>query len=235
MADGAPIAPTPAAIPPELLIWLSPAFPTGGFAFSHGLERLVEAKTVTDRAGLEGFLRDLAAHGGLGNDLILLVEAWQAASTGDAARLDTAAEIAAALQPTAERRLESLTQGGAFAAAVLAAWPCDTLARLASSHAARLAYPVAVGTATGARGIDLDATLDAFALSVATNLVSAAIRLSVVGQFDGQRVIAAVLDDLRAAARRAATSTLHDLGTATFATDLASMEHETQQTRLFRS
>jgi urease accessory protein len=222
-----------AAFPAELFLWLSPAFPVGGFAFSHGLEKLVEDGIVSDRASLGAWLTDLATSGSLRNDLLLLAEAWRAGQAQDTARLIAVAELAAALQPGAERQLETLTQGRGFGAACTAAWEVPSLALLAQSN--RLAYPIAVGAAAADRNIPLAPTLDAYALGFCSNLMSAAIRLSVIGQFDGQRVLADLLPILKAAALDAASGTLDDLGGACFASDLASLAHETQHVRLFRS
>ena len=235
MADGAPGRTIDAGFAPELLIWLSPAFPTGAFAFSHGLERLVEARVVRDRATLVDWLRDLASLGGLRNDCVLLAAAWRAAAKADAAMLEDVAELAAALAPSAERQLETLTQGRAFAAAIAAAWSCPSLARLLERGDGAIAYPLAVGAATADRAIELGDVLRAYVVAFATSLVSAAIRLSVIGQFDGQRVLAEILDDLRSLAAWAETTSLDDLGGAMLLSDIASMEHETQYTRLFRS
>jgi urease accessory protein len=221
------------AFPAELFLWLSPAFPVGGFAFSHGLEKLVEDGIVSHRANLTAWLTDLATAGSLRNDLLLLAEAWRAVGAKDIPRLLAAAELAAALQPGAERQLESLTQGRGFGAACTAAWEVPNLALLAQRN--RLAYPVAVGAAAADRNIALEATLDAYPLGFCCNLMSAAIRLSVIGQFDGQRVLADLLPILKAAALDAASGNLDDLGGACFASDLASLAHETQHVRLFRS
>src|SRR5689334_11496461 len=46
-----------------LLLWLSPAFPVGAFAYSHGLEWAVAAGDITDAASLGGWLRDLLDFG----------------------------------------------------------------------------------------------------------------------------------------------------------------------------
>ena len=222
-----------AAFPAELFLWLSPAFPVGGFAFSHGLEKLVEDGIVSDRASLGAWLTDLATSGSLRNDLLLLAEAWRAGQAKDTARLLAVAELAAALQPGAERQLEALTQGRGFGAACTAAWDVPSVALLAQSN--RLAYPVAVGAAAADRQIALEATLDAYALGFCSNLMSAAIRLSVIGQFDGQRVLADLLPVLKTTTHEAILGTLDDLGSACFVSDLASLAHETQHVRLFRS
>lgn len=221
------------AFPAELFLWLSPAFPVGGFAFSHGLEKLVEDGSVSDRASLAAWLTDLALSGSLRNDLLLLAEAWRAVGAQDTPRLHTVAALAAALQPGAERQLETLTQGRGFGAACTAAWDVPSVALLAQNN--RLAYPVAVGAAAADLKIPVEPTLDAYALGFCSNLMSAAIRLSVIGQFDGQRVLAELLPVVQAAALDAASGSLDDLGGACFASDLASLAHETQHVRLFRS
>jgi urease accessory protein len=95
--------------------------------------------------------------------------------------------------------------------------------------------PVAVAVAAAGHDVDLPSVLEAYAVAFVGNLVSAAIRLSVIGQTDGQRIIADLMPALRTAATAALATTLDDVGGATFAADLAAVHHETQYTRLFRS
>ena len=222
-------------VPAQLLVWLSPAFPVGAFAYSHGLEKAVEKGLIKDRATLSSWIEDLIAHGSLRNDLILLAAAWRASTRQNAAELSEVAELAAALQPSAERRLETITQGGSFLLQIDAAWPCAAVGLLRAAHAGDIAYPIAVGVAAAGHDLSLAPTLLGYGMAFVGNLLSASIRLSVIGQTDGQRVTAALLPHLQEAATRAADSTLDDIASATFAADLASMQHETQYTRLFRS
>ena len=218
-----------------LLVWLSPAFPVGGFAYSHGLEWAHEAGDVVDRDSLERWLSDLLACGAARNDAILFACAHRAAALDDREMLAGVAELALALAGTAERRLETATQGEAFVAAAGAAWPCAALDRLRGVAPGPVGYPVAVGVTTAGHGIALVESLEAFGLGFVQNLVSAAVRLGVVGQTDGQRVIAALLPAVRELAAFAETASLDDLGGCAFRSDLASLQHETQYTRLFRS
>lgn len=211
----------------RLLAWLSPAFPTGGFAWSHGIEWAVEAGDVTDGASLGDWLADVLRHGSGRNDAILLRHAHRAA--GDAAALAALAEFARAAAGARERRAESIGQGNAFAAAA-AAWGAEALRGIAD-----LPYPVAVGALAGAHGIAEDAAAAGFLQAVAANLTSAAVRLIPLGQSAGLSVLAgleAAILDVAVATRDA---TLDDFGGACFRADLAAMRHETQYTRLFRS
>jgi urease accessory protein len=224
---------TPALPELPLLIWLSPAFPIGGFAYSHGLEWAHESGKVTDAASLRSWLADIIAFGAPRNDAILLAASWCAAQLDDAGKLVELNALALALAGSRERYLETSTQGNAFAAAVRAAWPSDTL-YYPQIHD-DLAYPVSVGIAAAGHRLALAATLEAFVVSVVVQLVSAAVRLGSIGQTDAQQVIAALVPDCRAVAAFAASSGPEDLGSAAWHSDLCSLNHETQYTRLFRS
>jgi urease accessory protein len=218
-----------------LLVWLSPAFPVGAFAYSHGLEWAYEAGDVTDAVRLEAWLADLLAVGAARNDAILFAEAYRAVAAQEAERLASIAELAVALASAAERRLETVMQGDAFIAALAAAWPSPALDFLRGAWRDGIAYPVAVATAAAAHAIPLTAALEAFALAFLSNLVSAAVRLGILGQSEGQRVIAALIPAVEDLASFAVGSSLDDLGGAAFRSDLAALRHETQYTRLFRS
>ena len=213
-----------------LFVWLSPAFPVGAFAYSHALEWAAEAGDLNDADALRVWLEDLCDFGGPRLDVGLFAAAFRAA--GDAAALAEVNELAVALAGSAERRLETTAQGGAFVTAAKAAWDCAPLASLSEVP---VAYPVAVGATCAGHGFTLKRALPAFAVSVFANLVSAAVRLSVIGQTDGQRVIAALMPRIRALATQAEGAELASLGGCAFRSDLASLQHETQYSRLFRS
>jgi urease accessory protein len=227
---------TPAALK-KLLAWLSPSFPVGGFSYSHGLEWAIEDGTVKTPADLEAWLADILRHGAGWSDAVLFAHAHRAASADDGAGLAAIDELAVALQPSKERRLEATAQGRAFLSTVAATWPNERLATAASAFPsdAPVAYAVAVALACGAHDIPLAPALNAFLGGFVANLVSAAVRAVPLGQTDGQRVIAALSPLAESTARSASEATLDDLGGAAWRADIASMKHETQYTRLFRS
>jgi len=222
---------------PDLLltIWLSPSFPVGAFAYSHGLEWAVESGDVKDEPTLVAWLTDVIEHGSARADCVLLATAHRATQAGDAAALACVNELAIALAPSAERRLETMQQGRSFMEAVSAAWSVPRLVEARATLGEQVAYPVALGVAAGAHDIPLARACEAYALAFAANLVSAAVRLSVVGQTQGQKALAALAAPISALGAFAAQATLDDLGGAAFRSDIASMRHETQYSRLFRS
>lgn len=217
-----------------LLLWLSPAFPVGSFAYSHGLEWAVEAGDVVDAATLEAWLGDLLKFGAPRSDAVLFACAFGAAQSSDWTQLNEINALAVALAGSAERRLETCAQGGAFLSAMRAAWACPALSRLPAGGEP-VAYPVAVGAAAAGHGLKLDPSLQAFVLSLFANLVSAAVRLGAIGQTDGQKTLAGLLRDVRRLALEAAGAGLGDLGACAFRSDIAAIRHETQYSRLFRS
>src|SRR5271170_416719 len=221
--------------PLPLLIWLSPGFPVGAFAYSHGLEWAVEAGDIVDARSLEAWLADLMEFGALRSDAILFSVAFRSAAAADWPALIETNALAVALSPSAERRLETTAQGAAFVAAARAAWDCEPLRRLDRAPEELIAYPIAVAAAASGHGLPLLASLEAFALAQAANLVSAALRLGPIGQTDGQRILAALLPRIRALAREARHASLAALGGGAFRSDIAAMRHESQYSRLFRS
>jgi urease accessory protein len=98
-----------------------------------------------------------------------------------------------------------------------------------------LPYPVAVGVIAAGHGIPLDPALTAFLHAIVANLISAGVRLIPLGQTDGLRVLAAFEPILATIAARALACPLEAVGSAAFRADIASIRHEMQYTRLFRS
>ena len=222
----------------RLLAWLSPGFPVGSFAFSHGLEAAAASGAVRDRYSLQIWISAIVASGGGRVDADILRDAHRASSAGNIGALTDANRRGVAFRATAETRLETTAQGEAFLATCLAAWPnpvLDCWAKGISGRGEAVCYAAAVGAATAQAGIPLDCALLGYLQALGSNLVSAGLRLGVIGQTDGQRILAALEPVIAAAVSGALTRDRASFGSATFAVELASMTHETQYTRLFRS
>ena len=206
-----------------LMQWLSPGYPVGAFAYSHGLERLVDTGAVTSAAEFQDWLSDVLEYGTGRADAILLHCAYHAQNTRSLSELD---DLARALSPSSERRMETQLQGEAFAATTAAIWGGETAPR---------AYPVAVGAAARLKGIDATLTCASYLHAFAANLTSAAIRLIPLGQTEGQAVLAELQRLCQRLAEETSSLTIADIGSSAFAADIASMQHETQYSRQFRS
>ena len=220
------------------MTWLSPGFPVGAFAYSHGLEHAVAHGDVDDAPALIRWIGGILDFGTGRIDAALFRTAHEAIHDADDARLAWAVERGEAQRGTAELALESVAQGRAFLDTMRNVWPHD---RLTAWHEAleasgrKPAYPIAVGVACALTDIALRPALVAYLNAFAANLVSAAVRLVPLGQTDGQRALAALEAPILRAAAAALARRPDDLGGAALAVDWHSMQHETQYTRLFRS
>ena len=233
-APATPIAMTETALY-RLMTWLSPSYPTGAFSYSHGLEYAVETGDIATAESLRHWVGTAITRGAGRSDAVLFAAAWRAQTLADMAQLHTIVELASAWRGTRETAFESEAQGAAFLATTRAAWPHPALDALAQRHAGGVTLPVAVAVSCAAHGVALAPALTAYLHAFASTLVSAGVRLVPLGQTDGQRILAALAQDITAAVAASLTASIDEVGTAAPLLDWCSMRHETQYTRLFRS
>jgi urease accessory protein len=144
------------------------------------------------------------------------------------------AELAAATRGTSEFALESSQQGTACVATLRQAWP-DRILDVLVEMGCQPVLAVVLGARTAGERIPPCLALPAFLHSYVANLVIAGVRLIPLGQTDGQFAIAALEEAVLSASTQGSCATLDELGSAGFMVELASIAHETQYTRLFRS
>lgn len=200
--------------------WLSPAYPVGAFAYSHGLEAAIGAGWIKSGADLRDWLGDILTDGSGRNDCILL----KAAHAGQVS-LDEINATGLAFAASVERRREAMLQGVAFVKTTTAIWDADE---------ADLIYPVAIGAAASRLHIDPTLACAIFLQAMMSNLIAAAQRLMPLGQTEGQAILMVLTPTCQEVAQDASAS-LADLSSSTFLSDIASMQHETQSTRIFRT
>lgn len=205
----------------SLVQWLSPAFPTGAYAYSHGLEFEITAGRVTSAPELADWLGQVLTYGAGLQDAILLAHAL-----APEADLDALAGLARALAPSAERFQETLEQGTAFARATSALTGLDLPPR---------PMPVALGQAAQTLCLPKAQVIALYLHAFTANLVSAAVRFVPLGQTEGQAVLARLHPLIQNIAAQAATASLDDITTSTLRADLAATAHETMPTRIFRT
>jgi urease accessory protein len=200
----------------RLVQWLSPAFPVGSYAYSHGLEWAIAAGEVTTAEELRGWIGAILTEGAGRTDAILLAHALRPAT--DLAALS---ELAQALAASSERLVETLDQGRALG---------QTLGAPES-----LPYPLALGRAARGLGLPVDQVLALYLHAFASTLVQAGVRFIPLGQTEGQGVLAALHPVILAVAKEATEQGLDQIGSGAFRGDLAAMRHETMDVRIFRT
>lgn len=223
MATDVPMA-TPTDI--DLLTltqWLSPAFPIGAYSYSHGLEAAVQDGSVHDANSLAAWIKTVLQYGSGRSDALFLAAAYRAETP---VRLWEVDALCRAFAPSKERLKETSSQGAAFCKVVAELWDVDC---------SDLTYPVAVGRATRWRSIPPLLAAQFYLYASLSNLVSAGMRMSVVGQTEGQKVIRDLSPDCIEIAEDTSDGDLDALSGTAFLADIASMTHETQYSRIFRT
>ena len=216
----------PSAIPTEAarllaVQLLSPAFPTGAFAYAQGLEYAMDRGAVGDGAAMAGWLADVLEYGAGWSDAVILSLALRPGA--DHAALD---ELARALCLTSERLTETLEQGAAFA---------RVAAPLTGAEAAPAALPVAVGRALAGLGLPRAEIIGLYLHGQALNLIQAAVRFMPLGQAEGQRILASLAPVILRLAALATEAGEDDLGGCAIGADMAQARHETMTVRIFRT
>jgi urease accessory protein len=208
----------------RLMTWLSPSFPTGGFSYSHGLEAAIANGQVSTKEELQEWISAIIMHGSIWNDCVLIRKTHGAVNQQ---AIDDCSELAEALAGSRERHLETMKQGEAFLIAAKP-WAINILQQ-------PTALPIAIGCISRANQIDIQSVLVAFLQSFVTQQIQAALRLMPLGQTKGLLVQKELEPVILLASRKAASSTLDDLGSNTMMTEIAAMQHETMASRIFRS
>ena len=200
--------------------WMSPAFPIGAFAYSHGLEWAIDKDHVSNGEKLQKWITDLLEYGSLRTDAIFISLILRG---HDAKKMN---ELSMALCPAGERLLETKLQGSAFAKVIEDVWQKDI---------GELSLPIAVALAAKNQSIEQDLILPAYLHAFCSNLISAAIRLIPIGQTEGQRIMLELYTTISDLVQTASESEIDDLNSACFFSDVSAMEHEYLQPRIFKT
>jgi urease accessory protein len=204
-----------------LLNWMSPTFPIGTFAYSHGLEQSIVDGRLKMSDDVEQWISDLLQSGSGWNDAVLFALCWQQDR-------ETLNDTALALAGSAERYLETTQLGRSFNIAA-AVWTGE------EKRDDVTAYPVAAGAVCAKAGIPQVQAVLAFLQGFSAALVSVAVRLVPLGQTKGLEVLRNLSPVISAVAQRACRATLDDLGGCCISADIAAMKHETLEPRIFRT
>lgn len=202
-----------------LLNWMSPAFPIGAYAYSHGLEQAIADGHVQSGADVEGWIGDVISRGSGWNDAVLFVQEYREQDVND---------LALALCSSRERHSETTQLGAAFLVAASVFAPVAAVGP-------QTAYPIAAARACKAMQLDLHQALLAFLQGFSNALVSVAVRLVPIGQTAGLRAMRTLMPVIADTSFRALSSTVNDLGSCCILSDIAAMKHEVLESRIFRT
>ncbi len=215
----------------RLMQLISPSLPIGGYSYSQGIEWAVETGWISTADDLYQWLEGLLNTNMRYLELPVLQRMLRAWVEPDIDCLNNWNEHLIASRETAELRLEETNRARAFSQLLVSLIP-----------EARQVDPTLWRTQTACYSfacqrwnIEFDAAAHGFLWSWLENLVLSAVKIIPLGQTDGQKTVfklASIIPDIVKQARHVADD---DIGASSMALAIASAQHETQYTRLFRS
>jgi urease accessory protein len=211
----------------------SPALPVGAYGYSEGLEMLVENGTITNADNLKFWLKSELIYGSIRLDAGVIVRAFHAVKTDDIEALKRWNLWLSAARDTEELRAASWQMGRSLIQLLGKLEP--EILPLVHAVGYPSNYAIAFAIACAHWDINIQACLLAYLHSWANNLITAGIKLIPLGQTAGQELLLGLQPLLTTTVEEILLMEDDDLGCCNWGLSLASMQHETQYTRLFRS
>ena len=202
-----------------LQTWFSPAFPTGAFSYSHGMESAIQDNLITDAGSLKSWISLLLSFGSGRNDGLFLKAAYEGVAEANA--------LCLALCGSKERVRETMELGQAFSRVVRAGYDVKL--------PDRTAYPVAVGMTAKQIDLDLALTLQSYLLAFASNLISVGVRTIPIGQQAGLNCLIGLYPVIEKMTKEIKLQSLNELGSGTLVSDLMAIKHENSVPRIYRT
>ena len=215
----------------QLLQLTSPSLPIGGFAWSQGLESAIEQNWLQGEADFANWVEGVLQHNFTWQELPLLARLYQAAVADDMTVLKNWNDVALALRETSELRNEDVQMGGALLK-LMRDLQYPFALRWQSNE---ISYIAAFAIACAHHQIPLSQACTGFVWSWLENQIAAALKLFPLGQTAGQRVFQQIAPLIPAVLEHAQQVQDDEIGFSLPGLILASMQHEEQYSRLFRS
>jgi urease accessory protein len=216
-----------------LLQLASPALPVGAYSYSEGLESLVDNGIISNQQSLRHWLEAELHYGAIRLEAALMVRAYDAASLGDLEALSSWNAWLSAARETEELRNSSWQMGRSLIQLLSKLQP--EIIPMANAVGNPCNYAIAFGIAVAHWDINIKAALLGYLHCWATNLITAGVKLIPLGQTAGQQLLLDLQGLLNTAMEEAIALEDDNLSCCSWGLSLASMQHETQYTRLFRS
>jgi urease accessory protein len=225
----------------RLLQLASPLLPVGGYSYSEGLESLISQGTIgaetaasgTYQVTLQDWIDRELEVGAIRIETAVMDRAYLAGIESDSERLEYWNQWLSAARETEELRQQSWQMGGSLTKLVVALTP--DIQDLISKIDRPCNYAIAFGMIAQYWQIDRQTAIAAYLHSWVTNFLGAGVKLIPLGQTAGQQILWELQGKIDALAQTIPTLADDDLYACSWGLSLASMQHETLYSRLFRS
>nr|WP_242042323.1 urease accessory protein UreF [Leptolyngbya sp. FACHB-541] len=217
----------------HLMQLVSPALPVGAYSYSEGLETLVQSGNLPDAESLQRWLVQELRYGAVRLEGAVMVRVYQAAIASNPSNLNYWNQWLSAFRETEELRQQSWQMGRSLSRLLLELQP--PLEGLLQACGEPCNFAVAFAIASHSWQIDCKTMILGYLHSWSTNLVNAGVRLIPLGQTAGQRLLLELYAEIEATTSSILEMKDEDFGNCSWGVAIASMNHESLYSRLFRS
>ena len=215
--------------------------PVGAYSYSEGLETLVDFAKINNENSLQKWLEHSLKYGAIRLEAAVMVRAYRATIVGDLAALSYWNAWATAAKETEELRLQSWQMGRSLVRLLqdihlpLQANVLPSVQELTEVCGNNCNFAIAFGIAAVKLEIEEGAAVLGYLYSWAANLVNAGVKLIPLGQTVGQQLLLNLDYTINFVVQEVLKLEDDNLSSCSWGLALASMAHENQYTRLFRS
>ena len=199
-----------------LQIWFSSSFPVGSYAYSHGLEALIDDDKIKNRDDVREYLEALLFYGSLRNDYIFLKSVYVGEEIND---------LILASASSKERHAEMIDMGNSFRKIMKDSW------ELVLEENTSFVY--CISKAALHFNIKFDDLIKFYLQSYISNLINVCVKHIPMSQKDGQILNVNFIDQIQKFLDQSYQLTLKDIGTSFFIGDIFAIKHENLHSRIY--
>ena len=199
-----------------LQIWFSSSFPVGSYAYSHGLEAIIDNKLINNKNDVEEFLNALLFNGTLRNEYIFIKSIYEGKEINN---------LILSSASSKERQIEMVDMGNSFRKIMKQSWDFEL--------AENTAFTYCLTKAAIHFNIKFEYLIKFYLQSFISNLINVCVKHIPISQKDGQKLNVIFINQIHDFLQKSEKLNLEDIGSTFFIGDLFSIKHENLETRIY--
>ena len=199
-----------------LQVWFSSSFPIGSYAYSHGLEALIDDKKIKNKDDVKEFLDALLFYGTLRNDYIFMKSIYKGEEIN---------QLILASASSKERQIEMIDMGNSFRKIMKDSWEL--------SLPENTSFIYCLAKAGLHFDIKFDDLIKFYLQSFISNLINVCVKHIPMSQKDGQSLNVIFINQIQEFLSHSDKLTLKDIGTTFFIGDIFAIKHEYLDSRIY--
>ena len=199
-----------------LQVWFSSSFPIGSYAYSHGLEALIDYKKINNKDDVKEYLNALLFYGTLRNDYIFIKSIYHNNDIND---------LILASASSKERQIEMIDMGNSFRKIMKDSWELFL--------PEKTSFIYCLAKAGMYFNINFDDLIKFYLQSFISNLINVSVKHIPMSQKDGQTLNVKFIDQIQKFLKQSKQLTLKDIGSSFFIGDIYAIKHENLDSRIY--